>query len=118
MSDNEVSVKVLLNFKVYEKLKKESQLYQEHLLNKRNTLLQSGGGHSNDCSNSDQVPVIPTTSTENIDQREAIVTEKCTELDGVTKVNVKDLQEEKIEVEKLSDSEILQSIWSRFKIKA
>ena len=39
MSDNEVSVKVLLNFKVYEKLKKESQLYQEHCLNKRNTLI-------------------------------------------------------------------------------
>ena len=81
MSENDVSVKVLLKFKVYEKLKKESQLYQEHLLNKHNTLVQSGGGHSNDCSNSDQVPVIPTTSTKNTDQREAIITEKCTELD-------------------------------------
>ena len=80
MSDNEVSVKVLLNFKVYEKLKKESQLYQEHCLNERNTLIQSGGGHSNDCSNYEQVPVIPTTSTENINQREAIVIEICTEL--------------------------------------
>ena len=112
MSDNEVSVKVLLNFKVYEKLKKE------HCLNKRNTPIQSWGGHSNDWSNSDQVPVIPTTSTENIDQREAIVTEKCTELDGETKVNVKNVEEEKIEVEKLSDSQILQSIWSRFRNKA
>ena len=53
MSENEVSVKVLLNSKVYEKLKKESQLYHEHCLNKRNTQIQSGGGHSNDCSNSE-----------------------------------------------------------------
>ena len=118
MSENAVVVRVLLTYKVYEKLKKESQLYQEHLLKKRNTLLQSGGGNSIDCSNSDQVSVIPTTSTENIDQREAIVTEKCTELDGVTKVNIKNVEEEKIEVEKLSDSQILQSIWSRFKTKA
>ena len=120
MSENEVSVKVLINLKVYEKLKRESQLYHEHCLSKRNTLIQSpvqsGGG--SDCNNSEQVPVIPTTSTENIDQREATVTEKCTELDGVTKVNVKDEKEEKVEVTKLSDSDILQSIWSRFKHKA
>ena len=39
MSESEISVKVLINKGLYEKLKKESQLYQEHCLNKRNTLI-------------------------------------------------------------------------------
>ena len=34
MSETEISVKVLTNKGLYEKLKKESQLYQEHCLKK------------------------------------------------------------------------------------
>ena len=117
-SESQVSVKVLINKAIYEKLKKESQLYQEHCLKKAQTsetVLQTGGG---DCINDDEkVPVVPNLSSENTDQREAIVTEKCTELDGVTKVEVKE-DEQKNDTEKLADSEILKYIWTRFKIKA
>ena len=34
MSESEISIKVLINKGLYEKLKKESQLYQEHCLKK------------------------------------------------------------------------------------
>ena len=34
MSESEISIKVLINKGLYEKLKKESQLYQEHCFKK------------------------------------------------------------------------------------
>ena len=80
MSETELSVKVLINKGLYQKLKKESQFYQEHCLEKKPTsesILKTGGGN---CTNDEEkVPVIPNLSTENVDQREANVTEKCTE---------------------------------------
>ena len=118
MSESEISIKVLINKGLYEKLKKESQLYQEHCLKKNPTsesILQTGGG--NCTSDEEKVPVIPNLSTENVDQREANVTEKCTELDGVAKIEVKKEQQEN-DTEKLADSDILKHIWSRFQPKA
>ena len=48
MSESEISIKVLINKGLYEKLKKESQLYQELCLKKKPTsesILQTGGGN-------------------------------------------------------------------------
>ena len=107
-----------LLIKVYTKNSKKNLNCTKNIVWKNPTsesILQTGGGN---CINDEEkVPVIPNLSTENVDQREANVTEKCTELDGVAKIEVKKEQQEN-DTEKLADSDILKHIWSRFQIKA
>ena len=88
-SENTVSVKVLIDKQVYEKLKSDSQKYIELTTKNLNHLKidkdkvyndQSGGG---DPCEQVQVPIFP----EQRDQRNATIP-KCVQIDGETKVDI------------------------------
>ena len=115
-SENTVSVKVLIDKQVYEKLKSDSQKYIELTTKNLNHLKitdQSGGG--GDRCEQVQVPLFP----EQQDSRNAIIP-KCVQIDsGETKIDIPEEKKEKnIDNGSLSDDKILDTIWSRFKPKA
>ena len=117
-SENTVSVKVLIDKQVYEKLKSDSQKYIEHCNKNLNHLKidkvidQSGGGDHDDPCDPVKIPVFP----EQSDNRNETI-QKCTQIDQVvTKVDIP--EEKNIDIGSLSDDKILNTIWSRFKPKA
>ena len=88
-SENTVSVKVLIDKQVYEKLKSDSQKYIQHCTKNLNHLKidkdkvyndQSGGG---DPCEQVQVPIFP----EQQDSRNATIP-KCVQIDGETKIDI------------------------------
>lgn len=119
MSENVISVKVLIDKQVYEKLKSDSQKYIEHCTKKISHLNldkekeekvdsdQSGGGSCDQV----MVPVFP----EQTEQRNAVIP-KCSKIDGPTVVDVP--EDKKEDIGRLSDQNILDFIWTRFKPKA
>ena len=115
-SENTVSVKVLIDKQVYEKLKSDSQKYIELTTKNLNHLKiadQSGGG--GDPCEQVQVALFP----EQEDSRNPIIP-KCVQIDsGETKIDIPEEKKEKnIDNGSLSDDKILDTIWSRFKPKA
>ena len=91
-SENTVSVKVLIDKQVYEKLKSDSQKYIELTTKNLNHLKitdQSGGG--GDRCEQVQVPLFP----EQQDSRNAIIP-KCVQIDsGETKIDIPEEKKEK-----------------------